>query len=73
MFLVKKLITLLLSSTDDKKGQSIDLIETYAYRTSKDQVNENVATKCNNATSLDHPCGIKYKYDNCFSFFNTQR
>ena len=37
-----------LSSNDDKRIQSIDLIETYTYRTSKDLVSEKEEIKCNN-------------------------
>ena len=37
-----------LSSNNDKRMQSIDLIETYAYRTSKDLVSEKEESKCNN-------------------------
>ena len=37
-----------LTSNDDKKMQSIDLIETYAYRTSKNLERENDEIKCNN-------------------------
>ena len=37
-----------LSSNDDKRMQSIDLIETYAYGTSKDLVSEKEEIKCNN-------------------------
>ena len=37
-----------LSSNDDKRLQSIDLIETYAYRTSKDLVSEKEEIRCNN-------------------------
>ena len=37
-----------LSSNDDKRMQSIDSIETYAYGTSKDLVNEKEEAKCNN-------------------------
>ena len=48
MFLLKKLIRLLLSSNDGKRMQSIDLIETYAYGTSKDLVSEKEEIKCNN-------------------------
>ena len=36
-----------LSSNDDKRMQSIDLIETYRYRTSKDLVSEKEEIKCN--------------------------
>ena len=49
MFLLKKLIRLLaLSSDDDKRMQSIDSIETYAYGTSKDLVSEEEEIKCKN-------------------------
>ena len=37
-----------LSSNDDKRMQSIDSLETYAYGTSKDLESENGAIKCNN-------------------------
>ena len=37
-----------LSSNDDKKMQSIDSIETYAYGISKDLVSEKEEIKCNN-------------------------
>ena len=37
-----------LSSTDDKRMQSIDSIETYAYGMSKDLVSEKEEIKCNN-------------------------
>ena len=37
-----------LSSNDDRKMQSIDSIETYAYGTSKDLVSEKEEIKCNN-------------------------
>ena len=37
-----------LSSNDDKRMQSIDSIETYAYGTSKDLVSEKEEAKCNN-------------------------
>ena len=36
------------SSNDDKRMQSIDSIETYAYGTSKDPVSEKEEIKCNN-------------------------
>ena len=42
MFLLKKLI----SSNDDKRMQSIDSIETYAYGTSKDLASEREVIKC---------------------------
>ena len=35
-------------SNDDRRMQSIDLIETYAYGTSKNLVNERKDIKCNN-------------------------
>ena len=37
-----------LSSNDDKRMQSIDSLETYAYGTSKDLVSETKEIKCNN-------------------------
>ena len=37
-----------LKSNDDKRMQSIDSIETYAYETSKDLVSEKEEIKCNN-------------------------
>ena len=37
-----------LSSNDDKRMQSIDSIETYAYETSMDLVHINEEIKCNN-------------------------
>ena len=37
-----------LGSNDDKRMQSIDSIETYAYGTSKDLVSEKEEIKCNN-------------------------
>ena len=37
-----------LSSIDDKRMQSIDSTEIYAYGTSKDLVSEKVEIKCNN-------------------------
>ena len=37
-----------LSLNDDKRMKSIDLIETYAYGTSKDLVKEKEEIKCNN-------------------------
>ena len=41
MFLVKKINNISISSNEDKRMQSIDSIETYAYGRSKDAVNEN--------------------------------
>ena len=38
------------SSNDDKRMQSIDSIETYAYGTSKDLVSDKEEVKCNNIT-----------------------
>ena len=37
-----------LSSNDDKRMQSIDLIKIYGYRTRKDLVSEKEVIKCNN-------------------------
>ena len=37
-----------LTSNDDKKMQSIDLIETYVYGTSEDLVSDKKEIKCNN-------------------------
>ena len=37
-----------LSSNDDKRMHSIDSIEQYTYRTSKDLVNKKDEIKCNN-------------------------
>ena len=37
-----------LSLNDDKRMQSIDLIETYPYGTSKDLVSDKEEIKCNN-------------------------
>ena len=53
MFLLKKLIKkIALSSNDDKRMQSIELIEAYAYGTSKDLVSEIEQIKCNNAKTM---------------------
>ena len=41
-----------LSSNDDKRLQSIDSIETYAYGTSKDLVSEKDAIECSNIIKL---------------------
>ena len=38
----------MLSSNDDKRMQSIDLIEAYAYGTSTDLVTEKEVIKCSN-------------------------
>ena len=48
MHLLKKNSEIALSSNDDKRLQSIDSIETYAYGTGKDLVNENEEIKYNN-------------------------
>ena len=48
MFLVKKINNISISSNEDKRMQSIDSIETYAYGRSKDAVNEKREIKCNN-------------------------
>ena len=54
MFLLKKLMKkIALSSNDDKRMQSIELVETYAYGTSKDLINEKEEIKCN---SIIKPC-----------------
>ena len=42
---IKKIV---LGSNDDKRMQSIYLIETYAYGTSKDLLSEKKEIKCNN-------------------------
>ena len=44
----KEINKIALSSNDDKRVQSIDSIETYAYGTSKDLVSEKEEIKCNN-------------------------
>ena len=41
-----------LGPNDDKRTQSIDLIETYAYGTSKDLISEKKEIKCNNIITL---------------------
>ena len=41
-----------LSSNDEKRMQSIDSIETYAYETTKDLVSEKEKIKCNNIIRL---------------------
>ena len=48
MFLLKKLIKKIALSSNDKRMQSIELIETYVYETSKDLVSEKEEIKCNN-------------------------
>ena len=40
MFLIEEINKIAFSSSDDKKIQSIDLIETYAYGTSRDLVRD---------------------------------
>ena len=47
-FFTEEINKIALSSNDDKRIQSIDLIETYTYRTSKDLVSEKEEIKCNN-------------------------
>ena len=44
----KEMNKIALSSNDDKRMQSIDLIETYAHRISKDLVCKKEEIKCNN-------------------------
>ena len=44
----EKINKIALSSNDDKRIQSIDSIETCAYRTSKDLVRKKEEIKCNN-------------------------
>ena len=44
------LLKIALSASDDKRINSIDSIETYAYGTSKDLISEKEDTKCNNIT-----------------------
>ena len=41
-----------LGPNDNKRIQSIDLVETYAYRTSKDLISEKKEIKCNNIITL---------------------
>ena len=49
MLLQKNIINkIALRSNDDKRIESIDLIETYAYGTSKDLVSKKEEIKCNN-------------------------
>ena len=43
----EEIIRIALSSNDDKRMQSINSIETYAYGTSKDLVSEKEEIKCN--------------------------
>ena len=44
----KEICKVVLSSNGDKRIQSIDLIDTYGYGTSKDLVSEKEEIKCNN-------------------------
>ena len=44
----EKISKITLTSNDDTRMQSIDLIETYAYGTSKDLVRDKEEIKCNN-------------------------
>ena len=44
---IEKFNKIALSSNDDKKMQSIDLVETYAYRMNKDLVCKKEKIKCN--------------------------
>ena len=48
MILLKKTNKIALSSNDDKKMQSIDSIETYAYEIDKDVVCKKEEIKCTN-------------------------
>ena len=48
----KEINKIALSSNDDKRIQSIDSIETYAYGTSKDLVREKEEIKCNSTIKL---------------------
>ena len=45
---IEEIIKIALSLNDDKRMQSIDLIETYSYETSKDLVSDKEEIKCNN-------------------------
>ena len=47
-FLTEEINKIALSSDDAKRMQSIDLIETYAYGTSKDLISDKEEIKCNN-------------------------
>ena len=47
-FLLKKIYKIGLISNDNKRIQYIDLIEIYAYGTSKDLVSEKEKIKCDN-------------------------
>ena len=44
----EKIVNIAWNSNDDKRMQSIDLIETYAYRTSKDLLSRKEEIQCNN-------------------------
>ena len=44
----EKINKIVLSSNDDERMQSIDLIETYVYGTNKDLVIDKEEIKCNN-------------------------
>ena len=46
----EEIIKISLSSNDDKRIQSIDLIETYTYGANKDLVSEKEDIKCKNIT-----------------------
>ena len=46
----EEIIKISLSSNDDKRIQSIDLIETYTYGTNQDLVSEKEDIKCKNIT-----------------------
>ena len=48
----KEINKIALSSNDNKRIQSIDSIETYAYGRSKDLISEKEEIKCNNMTKL---------------------
>ena len=52
MFLLKKINKIALSLNDDKRIQSIHLIEAYAYGTNKDLVSEKEEIKYNNIIKL---------------------
>ena len=52
MFLLKKINKIALSLNDDKRIQSIHLIEAYAYGTSKDLVSEKEEIKYSNIQKM---------------------
>ena len=56
MFLLKKINKIALSSNDDKRMQSTDSIESYAYGTSKDLVSEKEEIKCSNMIKQCKKC-----------------